>query len=376
MTRPKDFFYPQETLKQPRTEDGDFLSQKYHNPVRDDGIKLHGKPERHRDVIFQKQTVTLEDGTYYDVVTTEIPEANKKAGSDIANIETTAWTTKPDGLNKIRMRALAKQAIPSVFIGVQQNIDRRGRLAKNAHNEIQIYQAMAELYGYDSENAIANGISRGGMTALVVASIAKQHNLNVPYTDSIVPVRPNGLNLVPDLTRLVTSLPNEGRALASLKDVPFKELLQYSGTLDLSLKGAWQQIKEVPTLLNGEVGRQIDKYMPEDTFGYVTAYDGDLFSQGSLWRERFNEVDYRNMIVDTSQEGAHMSCASSGNRSDWMGRMDTIAEILHEDSSNRYLGGTALRAMAAERNPIFLQPNERGDDDLAEYRRAQLLEAL
>lgn len=374
MTRPKEFFssYSSEFNYTPHTDDGDFLSQKYENPVRDDGIKLQGRPERHHDVIFQNQTVTLEDGTYYNVVTTEIPEKHRKAGSDIANIETTAWTTKPDGVNKIRMHALAKHAIPSVFVSVQQNIDRRGRIARSAHNEIQIHQAMAELYGYDPQHAITNGISRGGMTGLVVASIAKKHNLHVAYTDSIVPVRPDGINPMSDLKHIVKSLPHEGRAIASLRDVPFADLAQYPNSLDLSAKGIWQQIKEVPTLLSGEVGRQIDKYMPSETFGYVTAYDGDIFSQGSRWRERFNGEDYPNMIVDTSQEGAHMSCILNENRSSWLGRMDTISEILHENTANRYLGGTALRAMAAERNPVFLHSQEQGGQ-LRSFRLRQAL---
>lgn len=327
----------------------------YDNPVREDGIRTIGRPERHDYATYYRHQVTMENGSRYLVTITDIPTKYQQASSDVANIETTAWLTQPDGLNKRRMAALAKQAIPTVFVSVQQNRDRFGQLDKNAHNELEILKAMAERYDYDSEHALTNGISRGAMTALAVSSIAKQHDIDIPYTDAIVPCFPRGLNLKRDLAAYAQLLPHEASTLQAIREVPLKYLWRYPKTLDTNL---FQQLKEIPTLLSGEVGKQIQQHMDADTFGYVTVYRGDVMSQGSRWQRLLATADYPNMVIATKDGGGHLSCVGNDCFTDWQQRMQTIAEIMHEDPANRALGGTALRNLAAERHPVFRQPGE------------------
>lgn len=337
----------------PTPPGGDFLSPDFDNPVREDGITYIGRAERHKYAIFHNQEVTMENGAQYHVVTTEIPERYKQPGSDIANIETTAFLTKPDGFNKRRMYELARLAVPSVFVSVQQNIDRRGRLTRNAHNQLEIAKALSELYGYSDKHAVANGVSRGGMTALAMAAIARQHDMTITYTDSIVPCFPHGLDWKRDPKDFIHFLPNEANSLRAFRDIPLKILLGYTNTVDASPRGLWQQLKEVPTLLGGGVGHQIEQHMEPDTFGYITAYKGDVMSQGTRWQEIFDPEQYPNMIVDLQDGGGHMNCMNDACLGEWRSRSQTISEILHENTANRYLGATALRAMAMERNTVF-----------------------
>ena len=367
MTQPKEHFssYLNDLSDTPLHAEGDFLSPEYDNPVKE--ITYQGKPERHEHVVFHRQEVTMKDDTRYIVVNTEIPEKYQQNGSDIANIETTAWTTKADGLNKRRMHTLARMAMPTVFIGVQQNILRRGHIDKNAHNQIEIAKSLASTYNYSKEHAVSTGISRGGMTTLNVGSVALQHDMRINYVDSTVAVRPDGLDLPNDIIHLLKALPGEAKALAALREVPLKNLYHYRNSIDLSPRGVWQQLKEIPTMLSGEVGRQIDQHMPQDSFGYIASYEGDMFGPGSAWKNRFNGEDYPNMIVDSREGGAHMFCALNDSYGRWLRRMQAVSEVLHEDTNNRHLGGTAFRALAAERNWAFLQPHEQ-DNEIESFR--------
>jgi len=367
MTQPKEHFssYLNDLSDTPLHAEGDFLSPEYDNPVKE--IHLNERPQVHSHATFYRQTVTMENGSEYLVVNTKIPEKRERAGSDIVNLETTAWTTQIEGMNMRRMHALAKLAIPTVFVSVQQNLDRRGRIDRNAHNELEIAKSFAHQYDYSDQYIIGNGISRGGMTALDVAAVAPQHAIEAIYTDSIVPCFPYGLDLRRDLPAYLKFLPNEGSTLAAIREVPFSALRHYPNTLDLSLKGIFQQLKEIPTLLSGEVGRQIQDNMSENTFAHVTAYEGDIMSQGNRWKELLDSAKYPNIVVELLNGGGHMSCVSNGCHNDWLARARTISELLHESTDNRSIGGTALRALAAERNQAFVQTHEH-DNEIENYR--------
>lgn len=375
MTRPTEKFssYFNEFDNTPHHDDGDFLPPEYDNPVK--SVRSLEKPEVHDHATFYSQLVTMQNGTEYRVVNSTIPEKYADNSSDIANVETTAWTTQIEGMNKRRMHALARLSMPTIFVSVQQNLANIGHLDQNAHNELQILQEFAERYDYSDEHNIGNGISRGGMTTLSTAAIASKHNMDQIYTDSIVPCFPYGLDLRRDLAAYSKFLPNEGSSLAAIKDIPFPALRHYPNTVDHSIKGIFQQLKEVPSLLSGEVGRQVQENMSTDQFAYVSAYEGDVMSQGSRWKEMLDSKKYPNIIVDLINGGGHMSCVSNDCHTDWVDRVSTIAEILHENPDNRNIGGTALRALAAERNSVFLQPTERANE-LEAYRLQKSLESF
>ena len=306
---------------------------------------------------FRKQVATMEDGTRYIVTSTNIPDKYQRDSSDIMSLETSAWLTKGEGLYTRRALHLARLAMPSVFVGVQQNLSQWGNLPKAAHDQLEIASRIAREQDYDLSHTIGNGISRGAMASIIETSLASQHGIKKLYTDAIVPCFPAGMNPAKDVALFRQFPLNEMSTLRALRAVPLKVMLHLPQTFDMSARGIFQQAKELPTLLAGDVSRYATS-MPTDSFGYLTAYEGDVMSQGSRYQEIFNDRDYPNMIVDLTPGGGHMKCASEDCCSDWKTRTTTIAELLHDDPSARHLGGTAFRILAAERNDVFTRPSD------------------
>lgn len=350
--------------------DGDFLSEhfaEYETPK----YKKRHTDRDHLGVTFYQEEYSLRwvgpDGEErtndYIVTSSELPKKRRRAASDIASVETSAWLTKFGGVNKRRQLALGQDfRIPSTFIGVQQNVDQFGRIEDNAHNHLFIASHIAERFGRDKANVILNGISRGAMHNLATHAVADEHGINVIYSDNIVPCFPHGLNPYTDLKDFLKFLPNEAKSLTTLK-LPLRILQHYPKTLDSSLHGMYQQLKEAPTLLNGRMGSLIDSRLDSDAFGHITAFGGDIMSQGNRWLNRFDE-SYPHMTVMLSPEGAHLSCISNDCYTNWHNRMKTITDILHEDRACIGMGSTALYQLAVAVNPVFDKANQ-GDYALA-----------
>lgn len=304
---------------------------------------------------FRKQLATMEDGSRYIVTSTDIPDKYQRDSSDIMSIETSAWLTKGAGLYTRRALHLARLAIPSTFVGVQQNLNRFGHLPNAAHDQLEIAKHIASQQGYDLSHAIGNGISRGGMATLIATALAQQHGISMRYFDASVPGFPIGFDLARDLGSLLKFPINEMSALKSFSAVPLKNMIHLPATLDTSLRGAFQQIKEVPTILKGDVGHHIPS-LPADAFGHVGAYEGDMVSQGARYKEELSP--FPNVIVDLQPGGGHSNCFLEECCGGWKSRDGGVVEVLHDDPSTRYLGGTAFRLLAAERNLEFAQPGD------------------
>jgi hypothetical protein len=349
--------HPIETF-QPHS-DGDFLSQNFsHHDVRN--IRSISQDRSIHGVTFHQEEYTVdwenndgqEESRRYIVTSSTIPEFRKYDASDIASLETSAWLTKFGGLNKRRQIALARDyRTPSTFIGVQQNKSHIGHIEDNSANHLFIASHVAERFDRDSSQLLLQGISRGAMHGLTTQSIAQRHGISVLYSDNIVPCFPEGLNVRTDLTEYIKFIPNEYKSLRSLK-LPLKILMSYPDTVDASAMGMFQQMKEVPTLLSNTMGGLIEDELPRDSFGYIAAYGGDIMSQGNRWVTKIDDR-FKNMVVDLSPDGAHMSCISADCHSQWRQRIETITGLLHEDRSRVAIGATALRELAALKNPVF-----------------------
>lgn len=300
-----------------------------------------------------KQVFTMDNGTRYPVVSSQIPDNRQKDSSDILSTETTALSTRPDGMYIRRLQALARLSISGLVVGVQQNLTQWGDLTQSAHDEIEIAKVVAETQGYDLETILPGGVSRGGMSGIIKASISKQHGIDVPYVDAIVPCFPQGLNIFEDLLAYRSIVMNEARAVKTAGSIPFSVLTHLPKTFDFSTRGLFQQLKEIPTLLSGAVGEQVKEHMSPDMFGYVLAFEGDIMSQGRRWEAMFNDEDYPNMNVAHNPGGGHASCIFEESHRQWNSRMQTVIEIIHENPKTRHIGGTALRDLAAKRNPVF-----------------------
>ncbi len=306
--------------------------------------RLSRRPEDIDGVKFYEQEFTMQNGSHYHVTSTVLPEVTRATG--IASIETSAWLTRYGGLNKRRQLALGKMGVESTFVSVPQNLFRFGSLEENARHQLRISQETARQFDRDPNYVFINGISRGAMTGLGAAAIASRYNMGVMYGDYIVPCFPNGVNPRQDLQEVPDLLANEIDPIYSLKQIPWRALRHYPSTVDHSPRELFQQLKEVPTLLSGSVGTLIDTELPEDSFGYVTAYEGDVMSQGRRWQEKLNPSIYPNMLVDLQRGGGHLSCAGVPCYDGWLGRMQAVTEAVSRyESVLKDLGPSAGPSM-------------------------------
>ena len=328
------------------------LAARFENYALDNPVSI--REDTHNGNTYRTERYTMADGAKYLVTHTELGKRAVRSASTVMSLETSAWFTKFGGLNERRQRALAEHfAIPSVFIGVQQNHERIGNIKKHAKNMLALHAHVALRLGNDPDNVLLNGISRGAMSANTAQALAHTHDTHVIYNDSIVPCMPHGVSPAGFLGGIRRTLPNELGALRSMR-LPLSILLHYRNTFDHTPHGIFQQIKETPTLMAGQVGEAVASNKDRDSlFGYQTVYGGDILSQGEKFVNLYHKHPY--VKVDLIPQGGHVSCASSDAYHAWKERFQTISDLLHEDSSRRHLGAHAMYKLATEKNPIFIK---------------------
>jgi hypothetical protein len=210
--------------------------------------------------------------------------------------------------------------------------------------------------GNDPDNVIFNGVSRGAMTADIAQSIAHEHDTHVIYNDAIVPCMPNGVTLMKFIKGFNETIPNEFGAVRSMR-LPLSILLHYRNTFDYTPRGIFQQLKEAPTLMSGQLGRSVKSNPDKESFfSYQTVYEGDMLSQGEKFARLYDEHPFTR--VELIPSGGHISCVSSDAYYAWRDRMDTISSIIHENPESAYLAASAMYALAVEQNPVFAKDYE------------------
>lgn len=352
----KTHSYNPDTVSSIPRRDEEFSSQKSFNTVQE--LLDIDKDNSNQRATFYKQLAIMENGARYIVTSSDIPQSRQRDSSDIANVESNAWLTRGEGINKRRMLYLAKQAIPSIFIGAQQNLTRVGSLPRAAHDGLEIAKYIGQERGYDNGTTIGNGISQAAVRTLIETAIAEQHGIKKVYTDAIVPVFPEGLKPGKDTLTLPLMLGYEiGASLNGLTKTPLRAIRHLPRTLDVSPKAIFQQAKEIPTILAGHPAHYVSS-MPRDTFGHITVYSGDVMSQAERHQRMYAPELFPNMVVSFEAGGGHASCALEDCHCKWGDRITAVADVLHDDPESRRLGGTALRKLVAERNPIFALPSD------------------
>ncbi|USN96171.1 MAG: hypothetical protein H6797_03775 [Candidatus Nomurabacteria bacterium] len=326
------------------------LSSRFENYALDNPKSI--KQDTYQDNTYRTERYTMHDGTNYLVTHSELGRRAVRDSSDIMSLETSAWFTKFGGFNERRQRALAEHfGIPSVFIGVQQNAEKIGDIKQHARNMLAIHAHVAIRLGNDPENVILNGVSRGAMSADTAQAIAHEHDTKVIFNDSLVPCMPHGVSIPKFLGGIKDTMPSEFTAVRSLR-LPASILLHYRNTVDASLFGLFQQLKETPTLMAGQLGRAVRSNPDKESFfGYQTVYEGDTLSQGERFMKLYKDHPYTK--VDLIPKGGHLSCISSEAYFAWKDRMETITNILHEDPSRRLLAARSLYELAVAENPVF-----------------------
>lgn len=326
------------------------LANRFDNYALDNPVSVSKK--EFNTNIFRTEKYTMLDGSEYLVTHSELGRRAIRGTDKVMSLETSAWFTKFGGFNQRRQRALAEHfGMPSVFVGVPQNLDRIGNLKSHARNMLAIHAHLAMRTDNDPDNLILNGVSRGAMTADIAQSIAHEHDSHVIYNDAIVPCMPNGVTLLKFLSGFRETIPNELGAVRSLR-LPLSILLHYRDTFDASPRGLFQQLKETPTLMSGQVGRSVRANDDiESFFGYQTVYEGDMLSQGEKFEKLYDNHPYTK--VELIPKGGHISCVSSDAYYSWKDRMRTISDILHENPAAASLSAAAMYSIACEKNPVF-----------------------
>lgn len=243
---------------------------------------------------------------------------------------TAAWLTHDRGVNKDRALRAAEQGIDTVFISPQQNLTRRGHFGRSVCNIISIADHMHFRDDRDPDNLWVDGISRGAMHALGVAAKAPYVDKRVVVGDYTVPCFPDGIDLYRDLPQLPELAVREFGALTAFMKLPLSAMMHYPRTFALHPKMQFQHLKEVPTLLSGATG-DAARNMPEDTFGHVTNYLGDIMGQGRRWDPILAE--YPNLTVENFKGGAHLSLIDVRCQDKWERRLRAVHEVIESDPS-------------------------------------------
>ena len=317
----------------PRDESGDFLLQDFDNPVASREPMYEDETRRAN---IRKERIFMQDGTYYEVTST----LAKQRTIDVGIVATAAWLTHDQGLNKDRALRAARLGIDTVFISPQQNLNRIGHFGKDVCNIIRIAD---ELHTGDDRNPDklwVDGVSQGIMKGLgVVAKAPYIDDKKVVVLDGTVPCFPDGISARRDLPLLPKLLKNESGAATAFIKLPLAALMHYPRTVSFSPKMQFQHLKQVPALLSGAVG-DAARNMPDDTFGHITNYLGDIMGQGSRWEPILAQYD--NITVEYYKGGGHLSLIDTRCQDKWERRMQAVHEILESEPKIVELGGLAI----------------------------------
>lgn len=324
----------------PRDESGDFLSQEFDNPVVE-ATQFYDDETTHARIF--KERIVMENDTYYEVTSTRA----KQRTIDVGIVATAAWLTHDKGLNQDRALRAAKRGIDTVFISPQQNLDRRGHFGKSVCNIISIAEYLHDRDLRDPDHLWIDGISRGGMHGIGVTAKAPHipaldqslAHKEVIYGDYTVPCFPEGLSPMRDLPQLPSMIANEFGAATAFVQLPLAAMRHYPRTVAFHPKMLFQHLKEVPTLLSGAAG-DAARNMPENTFGHVTNYLGDIMGQGRRWEPIFAE--YPNLTVENFEGGGHLSLVDMRCQDAWQQRMEAVHEVIEAQPSIVSLGSTAV----------------------------------
>lgn len=325
----------------------DFLVENFENPV---SLIKRTDVDDNSYMKIHKDLITMQNGATYEVTSTLAKQRN----IDIGFVATAAWLTHDMGINRDRMKRAAKLGIDSVFISPQQNLDRFGNFGKNVTNILYIADYLNAHQGRDQQHIMVDGISRGAMHGLGVTAKAPHLDTEVIYGDYTVPCFPDGFDAKRDLPMLPELLMNEAGAATSFIKLPLNAMYTYPRTIAFHPRMLFQHLKEAPALLSGDTGYYA-KNMPEDTFGHVTNYLGDIMGQGRRWQPILDE--YPNLIVDNQIGGGHLSIAAPECQEDWQRRVEAVHYVIESYPNIINLGSTALKQAVLDYAPAVFIPH-------------------
>ena len=247
--------------------------------------------------------------------------------TDIAVTMTVPWLTEPAGYNVHMALTLAKLGFPVDLVSAERNVELKPDLGKSAHNQLEINELTAMKHNRDPEKLIATGVSRAAMIGLLLTALAGDDGREVVYGDYVVPCYPKSLT-VGSIGKHALMPVSEAKTIRHLLDFPFRTLQHYPTTFSVNPKRWVNHLAAMPELTSGVAGEAV-RYMPIDTQGYVTAFSGDVMSQGENWQKLFAE--FPNMEVELIKGGGHLSCASPRAIKSWKERFAKLGSDLEEN---------------------------------------------
>lgn len=317
------------------------------------------KTFKHSGLTTYTELIKMDDDTQYIVTINDIesekiraidPDNRQYPGSDVLVLEGSAWTTKYGKMYRDRDTELALEMHrPSIFVGVQQNLDKFNTLTRTTDDMLAIHAFYALRFSYDAENLTAQGTSRGGMLSNLLQKRADRYGQKVLYNYSMVPCipfPPDGLRMIHpgNLVKLVFNEIDASKYL----ELESNGLIQMYDMLDVfSVRGLTQQIKEGIALLISNTGTAIRDAEDKSDVADLKVQRGDRMSFASKWAKIYK--DYSNVNVDIKPAdlrapwGGHFSCISKQYHDEWYDHAQASSLMLHLGKAARQLNGRTIR---------------------------------
>ncbi len=301
------------------------------------------------NIVFYTDEVTMDDGIRYIATTNVIesdidrerdPALKQFAGSDVMAIMPTALTTQ-DGYfyRKEHIKKAELFHRPIMIVGAPRNHDRYVPFDRQMNDILAIYAFMAASYGYDQENATAEGDSRGAMGSILLQLFAERYGINIPHVDArepCIPTRQDALRLG---KKIVSFVKNEFNAAKNL-ELSMDELLLHRDTIDPDV---FQQLKETVVLVNSNIGPKVKRHPNKEHASDIVVQTGSIMAYPEVWEDSFAE--YPNARFHKREGGGHVSLIGRPFLESAAQREEARSTVLHSEHSHRKLGGKAFRQL-------------------------------
>ena len=293
--------------KHPLSTEGVFLPEDYTSEV-------ESQETNTKDKEYSGGSITSHEFLMSDGATYKVHYGNPhEPVTDIPTTITTPWMTTNEGLNKRRMLALMKFGFPIVSISAEQKYNDAPNLARSAHNQLKITQAITEQEKLEKNLLIAQGISRAAMIGFGLNAMSQDHDKKIIYSDLIVPCFPKPFKIMEGIDYTKTPL-TEIATLRHLGRLPLHHLFRYPRTFTSNPSEILMNIRAIPTLTSGIAGDFADN-MPTDTNATVVAFRKDKLSQGEEWQKIL--AKYEDVDLDLRAGGGHLGCSTPETYQAW-----------------------------------------------------------
>ena len=305
---------------QPESDDtGLFLAQ---NPV--ENVKNFPRERGDHGVVY-KHELTFHDGTR-QIVNMSMPN---KPVTDINTAMPLPWFMRFEGVGKDKADFFNEAGFPTQTTGVElypaiPNIFRRAR------NELEVADFASDMYGLDPDVLDIDADSNGAMDGIVINHIAGSYDRRINDNELWSPCFPTYLGVY-GVAKVLAASP-----IVFMKMAASKKPSKWSKSGDIKGVQVLQQVKALPTLLGGGVGKAA-RLIPPSARGRVVTFEGDEWARAEEWAEILQP--HTNLTHDRREGGNHSSSFSPKTITERKARLNEKANEIR----NRALGDVAVQ---------------------------------